>query len=116
MRGSMITFTPGKGRTLREFDREPKLEELQDAVGGYIENVPYFTTISYGGAVLNCKALCNEYGKNEHMPINEAATKAWEWALQRQGIELRDQHGVPKDWLAGPVIVLFGDQEFMESL
>jgi hypothetical protein len=116
MRGSMILFRPGHEPELRELDRPPTLEELRDGVGGDLERVLYFETIAFAGTVLNCIAFCNEHGKQDHLPINEGATAAWERAVQRSGHELRDKSGTLKDWLVGPVIVLFGDREFMDSL
>jgi len=50
------------------------------------------------------------------LPLNESATTAWERTLLRSSHELHDKSGTLKDWLVGPVIVLFGDREFMESL
>jgi hypothetical protein len=116
MRGSMILFQPGREPELREFDRSPTLEELQASLGGYLQTVPFFDTIGYGGTVLNCVAFCNEHAKLDHLPTNEGATIAWERALQRCGYELRDKSGALKDWLVGQVILLFGDREFMETL
>lgn len=101
---------------VREFDRAVQLEELQAAVGGYIELVPGFATIGYGGVVMNCAAFCNEDGKLDHLPINESATDAWERALVRLGGTLRDETGRPLDVLVGPIAVLFGDREFMSKL
>ena len=117
MRGSMVVFHAEKPEPeLREFDRALTLEELQGAVGGYVEAVPGFRTIAYCGVVLNCVALANEDGKSRHLPINHPATLAWGAALKRAGQELADPSGIPKDWLVGDVAVVFGDREFMREL
>lgn len=116
MRGSMIIMALNGDTELREFDRPPTLEELQAGVGGYLEVVPFFNSIDYGGSVLNCVAFCNEQGKFEYLPINDRATATWELALKRHGQKLRDEHDAMMDFLVGPVIVLFGDREFMASL
>ena len=91
---------------------------MQTAVGGYIEHVPYFDSIAYGGVVMRCVALCNENGKIDHMPLNQGATVAWERALQRTGVGTLydDKRGKPNDWLVGSIAVLFGDREFMSEL
>ena len=86
--------------------------KLQAVVGGYIEAVPSFNSIGYRGTVMDCVALCNEHGKLDHLPINHAATAAWERALRRNGHELLDKNGTPKEWLVGNVAILFGDREF----
>ena len=74
-----------------------------------------FGSIGYGGTVMHCVALCNEHGETDHIPINQAATIAWERALRREGHQLLDQSGTPTDWLVGPVLILFGDREFMKE-
>ncbi|MBO0716444.1 MAG: DUF3846 domain-containing protein [Rhizobiales bacterium] len=113
----MMLFVPGKGgQDVRDLTRVPTLEELQEVVGGDIEAVQGFLSVQFGTATVRCVALCNENGKHEHLPINMAATLAWERALRRIGIELRDVSGAPKEWLVGTVVVLFGDREFMEAL
>ena len=118
MRGSMIIFHPSKHEPeLREFDRPLKLEEMQAAVGGYIELVPGFRTIAFSGVVLDCVALANEYGKINKLPLNEAATLAWGHACRRSGWgELYQPDGIPRDWLVGDIAVVFGDREFMAEL
>lgn len=79
----------------------PTLEQLQAGVGGYIELVPMFDT--FGGQ--SCTAYCNENGKIDNLPYNEVATDAWRAAV---GQEIGDA-------LYGDVVIVSGDNEFMES-
>jgi hypothetical protein len=120
MKGTMLIIPPGDidvRPEVRRFDRPPSLDELTSAVGGYLEAVPWFTTVAFAGTVFNCVAFCNEHGKINHLPLNEGATMQWQRALKRHGQSLHDDRNqAPKDWLVGPVVVLFGDREFMESL
>ena len=117
MRGSIITIPPSGEPVLREYDRPVELHELKAAIGGgYLEVVPYFNSISYGGTVMDCVAFCDEDGKRGHLPLNEPATKAWERALVRRGMALRTPQGEFKDWLVGSIAVVFGDREFMAEL
>jgi hypothetical protein len=118
MRGTLILMRPEREQPeLREFDRALTLDEMREVVGGDIEQVQGFKTIGYGGTVMDCVALCNENGKQDNLPINHGATMAWGRALDRVGIELHDaKSGIPKDWLVGPVAVIFGDREFMSEL
>jgi hypothetical protein len=113
MRGTMLVFEPGKmGPRGMTFDRAPKLEELKDAIGGgYLEIVPGFTTVAYGGVVMNCVAFCDEDGKRKEMQVNDLANAFWKASLDRKG-----GMTVFGDHLVGPVAVLFGDREFMQSL
>jgi hypothetical protein len=112
----MIIIRPTGDLELREFDQPIPLETLQEGVGGDLEVVPYFNSISHGGTVLSCVAFCDEHGKLNHGPLNEPATMAWERAVSREGLELRDKSGNLKDFLVGPVVVVFGDSEFMAEL
>lgn len=85
----------------QHWDRVPDLAFLQYAVGGYIELIPFFTKYNGEKGI----AFCNEEGKLHGMIPNLAATQAW-----------RDQGGTEYDYLAGPVLFLTGDDDFMNEL
>lgn len=109
MKGRILTYTPGiPVPSELEISSTPKLEELQSRVGGYIEKIPCWLTMRDGSP---CVAFCNEEGKLDGMPVNEAATLAWLEALER-ATGSRECNDV----LVGPVIVITGDAELMESL
>jgi hypothetical protein len=74
------------------------LEDLQKAVGGYIEVIPRFTT--YEG--LRCIAYCNEDGKMMGLEHNIKATVAWHKSMDPQGTI--PVHAL--DVLLGPVVIL----------
>lgn len=95
----------------KQLDRPPSIDELQEAVGGYIEVIPFFDSIAYAGVVMHCVAFCNEDGKREALPINDRANTLWHRALERNGMRqlMRDQ-------LVGPIAVVFGDRELMAEL
>ena len=95
-----------------EFDRVPTLDELRAAVGGgYIEVVPFFTSIIVQGKPVHCVAFCDEDGKLKKIPVNRRATLLWDQALRRDhGRALDDDH------LVGPIIILFGDGPFLTGL
>jgi hypothetical protein len=82
------------------------LEWLQAQVGGYIELVPGFRRFHFRGEERDCIAYCNECGKIDDLPFNTVATALWFVAVGR----------VFEDYLRGPVLILFGDREFMEAL
>jgi hypothetical protein len=109
----MIIIDPAQeGPRAIPFDREPSLDQLKAGVGGgYLELVPGFTTIPWGGIVMDCCAFCDEQGKLKGLPHNQIATDLWYHAVQRQGGALP-----PADVLIGPIAVLFGDREFMAAL
>jgi hypothetical protein len=104
----------------------PTLQDLQKAAGGYIESVPHF--ISYwtdeDRKYVSCIAYCNENGKRDGLKFNGRATLNWDTALRRikradgepaflSG--LMDMQGQPTDVLCGPIIVVVGDEEFMQA-
>jgi hypothetical protein len=115
MRGTMIIIDPAQEQPRAiPFDREPTLEQLKAGIGGgYLELVPGFTTIPWGGIVMDCRAFCDEDGKRKDLPHNQVATDLWQQALQRQG---RSLGRPPMDVLVGPIAVVFGDREFMAAL
>lgn len=118
MKGTMLIYEADATEpTLRVFiDSSPKLKELQAAVGGRIETVPYFDHIRVNGERREAVAFCNEEGKVKGLPVNRQATLIWAQVLDNNGMTIRDEHGDFLDMLVGPVIVLYGDEEFMRAL
>lgn len=58
--------------------KAPKLDQLQQAVGGYIETVPYFTKLEYKGVMYKRgRAYANEEGILKGMLLNANASKVW---------------------------------------
>lgn len=113
MRGTMVIIKPGGQQDATEFTRAPTLEELQAAVGGgYIEMVPHFVLLpdTIRSNPTRCVAYCNEDGKGLGLETNLLATAMWMASCAATIGRLTD------DYLAGPVVVLFGDAEFMEAL
>ena len=92
------------------------LPQLRKEVGGYIEVVPYFSTYLDEGEQKPCIALCNEDGKLNGLAPNALATALWHAQLRQEPPAL----GMPMamgqlDVLVGNVIVIIGDDEFMEE-
>jgi hypothetical protein len=111
MKGTARIYSPGMTTpTVVEFDAPPPLQFLRKAVRGHIELVPYFTRFQNAP----CVALCNEHGKLAGLELNVEATRLWWYsAAEAHGIRPRQLGG---DTLAGPVVVLTGDQEFLQAL
>jgi hypothetical protein len=85
---------------------------LRQAVGGEIEDVPCFNSISYEGVVHRCVAFCNDRGGEQGLPLNAWATALWHSALRRHGYErgLRREDGTVADRLVGNVVVVFEEK------
>jgi hypothetical protein len=124
MKGSTLIFRVGKLIPEARLwnDASPDLAFLQKAVGGWIQGVPDWRTIDVAGQIQPCVAYCNENGKLEGLPLNPAATLAWDAALRRVKDEvgfvvypngLRKEDGDLTDALVGDVVVVTGDAEFM---
>jgi hypothetical protein len=134
MKGKTYLYRVGEPNPIvTELDRPLDLDPLQKAVEGFIEVVPYFDTFvppsdikSFNeGEPLPCVVFCNEEGKIHKLPVNYQATRLWDCALRRvrdanakalypNGLSRPD--GGSADVLVGPVLIVTGDPEFMESL
>lgn len=124
----MLIYAPGENVQRKQLTEPPDAETLHKIIGGYFELVPYFHSIKRDDGEHRCVAFCNEDGKRLLLPINDVANLLWDDALQRSGhTDVRYRVGnfmraigheaaLGKDFLVGPVVVLYGDDEFMESL
>lgn len=118
MEGSMLIISPNGTERLVEIVGEPTLEFFKTGLNnGHIEVVPFFRHVLYKGKVINdCVAFCDEEGKLKRLPYNQTATEQWQSSLQRQGRTLYEKTGEAKDTLVGPIIVVWGDKDFMAAL
>lgn len=77
---------------ITEFETDPGLLALQEAVGGWIEVVPNFTFFN-GRA---CQAVCDEEGKLKYKEVNREATAAWRACSNTN------------DFLVGDIAIIYG--------
>jgi hypothetical protein len=116
MKGIMLIYEPGKQEgLLKPINTPPEVDVLRGILSGPLELVPCFDKVAYCGKLQKCVAYCNEDGKGNRLRFNIAATMAWEQSLNSQGKSLKDGMEMV-DYLVGPIVVLFGDKEFMEAL
>jgi hypothetical protein len=110
MKGIMLVIHPGiasPATHLFKIDGPPTPDIIKGGInGGSLETVPYFNKFVMDGQSHRCVAFCDEDGKGKGLRFNVVATALWQEGLT-QPID---------DWLAGPVVVLFGDNEFMEAI
>jgi len=107
MKGEAHVYRPGDSAPLVvRFDAAPPLEFLQEHITGYIEPVPFFTT--YRGR--RCVAFCDEEGKRKGLAFNDMANRLW------ASCDVPPPFELVGDVLVGPVVILFGDSEFMAAL
>lgn len=93
----------------------PTTQELMLQMGDddvTFEQVPRFNYFVEPGtpddSLSRCVAFCDEDGRRKALPVNDAATKMWSSAMGCV---------IPRsEWLVGIVIVVTGDETFMEEL
>ena len=107
MRGTMLTLKVDGTTSRQDFSEMPHISVFQKAVGGYIEVVPHFHSIWFEGKTESCVAFCNEEGKLRGAPVNPTANVLWQVAAGPKA---------GRDTLVGDVIVLYGDDDFMDAL
>lgn len=110
MEGQAIILKPGETletATRVHLDAPPDLAFLKEGVGGYIEAVPKFEALDLDGDRKRCVAFCNEEGKIHRLQPNFEAQRLWEASFG---------HLISSDFLVGPIVILTGDEEFLEAL
>lgn len=107
-KGTLLLYRPGERQPdVRDFAREPSLEEVERVIGGRPETVAGFLSIEHGGIVHRCVALADRDARAKNAPLNVSATLLWDSALRRDfGITLMRAQG-RADALFGSVAVLF---------
>jgi hypothetical protein len=118
MKGTLVILGTDGSIDRRDVESPTNLfRTLQKEVGGYIEMVPYFKSFYDEGEYKPCVAVCNEDGKLTGLPPNQLATAIWH-AVLRKDPTLVDLPlaGGQLDSLVGPVVVVMGDEEFMDEL
>lgn len=95
MKGRTTIYRADGSIEERDWTEMPGLKFLQEAVHGYIEEVPLWPV----GV-----AFCNEEGKLNGLPLNRQAQAIWE------------QNGPLRDYLVGDIVQITGDAEFMAEL
>lgn len=104
MKGHMILVTAKGEYKITRLSSAPDIDQLQAAVRGHIEVVPFFNKfMGY-----RCVAFCNEEGKLKNLPVNTKAQGLWASALDRAFIK--------EDTLVGDVVIISGDDELLEAL
>jgi len=111
MRGDVIVLRPNRGPETRTYFGRPPYDLVSSAVGGSIEIVPMFDHVQlFDGTSTRAVVFCNSEAYMLDLPDNFWATAAWHYIIRAKG-EKR-----PLAMLKGTVIIITGDDEFMEEL
>lgn len=117
MEGYYIRLNTDGTQVVTPTEKSPDLDMMKSRIdGGYLELVPYFTLFEYEGELRRCVAFCDENGKMKNFNMNRRATTLWDRCLKQQGMPGLIRHGALQDFLVGPILIVFGDKEFMEAL
>lgn len=114
MKGYSITIDPDLGISEQTEHYAPlDLAYMQRQVNGPIETVPMFSCINWRGSEKKGVAFCNEEGRLNKMHVNHAANNIWRASA---AIEMEQEDYQLTDQLYGPVLFVWGDDEFMDAL
>lgn len=106
----MLIISPSGAIKTVPLTKPPEVEDIHLAIDGWIEAIPHFSTIDYHGEIRQCVAFGNEEAKLRQMLRNGPATKIWHASLKRSGFN------EPADYLAGKIVIIFGDRQLMKAL
>lgn len=90
----------------RDLTAPPGLDALQSVVEGYIEMVPLMLNFVTPDGLKPCVVYCNEDGRHMDLPPNKTANEMW----------AESDPMLAAYPLVGTVVVLTGDQAFMDAL
>lgn len=99
-----------------EYDRPITLDELRSAVEGDIQLIPEFACMRVDGVDYEVVAFCNEEARIEGRPDNQMANHIYSRAIAVERGLTADVQIDPQWRLVGPVVVVWGDDEFMNAL
>jgi hypothetical protein len=111
MMGVAILVKPGHMRAteLQEFEDEvPSATFRREALGGEGVMVPRFITVTLDGVVYNCVAYAAKAPEDNRK--NLTATAMYKQALYRQERKMKSVE------LFGPVLILYGDDQFIKKV
>lgn len=113
MKGTMVILSVNGSELQVPIHGALPFEKLKDALnGGLLETVPFLESITINGEKHSCIAFCDEEGKLKNLPVNLLGNFYWDAALKERGLTLKQM----QDILVGPIVVLYGDDEFMRTL
>jgi hypothetical protein len=83
----------------------PTVHWMRRTLGGSFEQLPHFTTYQKR----RCRAFVNRDAKLEAQPFNRLATRTWHQSTTEPVLAMTD-------YVAGPLVILSGDLEFMAEV
>lgn len=110
MIGTYHILYPNKARELRSFLTEPDTDALSEAVNGLLEPLPYFDHwIDETGLIKPCVVFVNQEAHFLNLLFNFPATAFWHYVARSKGERVTQR-------LHGTVVIVSGDDEFLEAL
>jgi hypothetical protein len=99
----MLTIHPSGTYSYQKLTGIPTLDMLKEHITGPLEIVPLLDKLG----VSRCIAFCDENGKQKGLEINRAAQALWRLAVGRP---------ITEDHLVGSIVIVVGDDAFLERM
>lgn len=114
MIGSSIILRPNRPIEFRTYTGPVRDDHFSDTIDGLLEMVPHFDQwIDAEGKLRECVVYADQEAEMKGLEINHYASAIWNYIADLKGIDYRLRR---RRQLAGPVVIVFGDEEFMEAL
>ncbi len=110
MRGTMDIIHPNQPMEHRFVSKVPKTAELEQILGGLPDIIPHWDQhINWFGNLVPALVVANNDYRDPIQPFNYYATAVWHYVSRAAGHPSATR-------ITGPVVILTGDDEFMDSL
>ncbi len=110
MKGELLVLYPSKPPERRQYLGPVPTDILSELVGGSLAVIPLFDhIITFDGVPSKAQAFCNSEAYMLDLQDNFWANAIWHYILRSKG----EQRLMS---LKGPVVIVTGDEDFMEQL
>ncbi len=111
MKGELLILYPMRPPERRQYFGPPPSSIITELVEGPAQLVPLFDqVVNFDGIPSKAVAFCNEEASRLNMPDNFWASALWHFIVRSKGESRRPLI------LKGPVVILTGDEEFLNDL
>ena len=108
-----IPHQPGTPHRYVPYDHPISLKDVEALVGEPVELIPELETVQQRGALRSCLAYAPRFTGSNPEDVNQWANVLWRISLSRK---YGPKHCDPQHTLTGNVVVVSGDEEFLDAL
>lgn len=114
MIGSSIIIKPNRPMEFRSYTGSVEEGHFNDIIDGLLAPIPHFDSwIDASGALRPCVAYADEEAQLKGLDVNHIASAYWTYSILSRRLTPRTDG---THLLLGPVVIVFGDADFMEAL